>query len=152
MKLESTADVMRQDDVAAQLAAAWNCEWSSMGPYGAFDVYMTRGKKVVALVEIKTTDLRDLGSRPFVYFDLHKYLNLHHAEIVTGIPTFYVYAMNDGIFWVRVADLPVRELDISKRGRADREGLKDAKPTIGVPADRFVRISPKTALVDCGAP
>jgi len=141
MRLEEPRHANREKVVADKIAAEWKCEWEQMGPYSPFDVYLRRGKDMLAIVEIRTRRDRECYSFPTVLLDMDKWFSLMQAEIGLGLRSLYVIAFTDGIWYVRIGRLPVREFVMSWRGRKDRpEAANDLSPVIEVPTSYFRRI------------
>jgi hypothetical protein len=121
MKLEEPKHQKREEIVANKIAAAWNCEWGQMGPYSPFDVYLRRGKNMTAIVEIRTRRDRELNSFSTALLDMDKWFSLMLAEIGLHLPALYVVAFTDGIYYVRIGHLPVRDFKMTWRGRDDQK-------------------------------
>jgi hypothetical protein len=151
-----------QDAVADKLAARWRCQWKGMGPYCPFDVYMMRDKKILSLVEIRTRRDKTHDAYPVVMLDLDKWYVLVGAELgfhkraarralrpgrkLAGI---YVNAFSDGIWFVRIGDLPVNEFSVMYRGRTDRpESPNDRSPVIEIPVEHFRLACPSDGVFE----
>ncbi len=141
MRLEEPRHLIRQKVVAERIARRFKCEWHEMGPYSPFDVYLIRDREIKALVEIKTREDRELNSFSSVMINLDKWFTLMQAEVGLGIAGLFVVAFTDGIWYVRIGQLPVRGFKIVYRGRTDRPDAKnDVMPAIEVPSNQFTRV------------
>lgn len=138
--LEEPHHTEQQLVIAEKLAQAWKCEYDNMGPYSAFDVYLKRDKKIVALAEIRTRGNRTCHEFPTVMIDLDKWFVLMQAEIGLSMPGFFVVAFKDGIYYVRIGTLPVNQYKINYRGRARPQAKNDVSPVIEVPSGEFKRV------------
>ena len=131
----------REVEVANKVAAAWSLQWGQMGPYSPFDVYLRKDKKIVAIAEIRTRRDRECHSYTTALLDLDKWFSLMQAEIALGLPGLYIVAFTDGIWWVRIGRLPVRDFKLEYRGRVDRpQAYNDLSPVIQVPTSYFKRV------------
>ena len=137
MRLEEERHVKREMEVARLVAEKWKCTHNRIGGYSSFDIYFLREKTLVAVAEIKTRH-RLAGSFETVLLNIDKWFPLRQWETGLGIPSFYVVAFTDGIYFTRIGTLNVRDFKLTCRGREDRPGIQnDVRPVIEIPLNRF---------------
>jgi hypothetical protein len=143
MILETQRDIDLENDVANELAKSWNCTHGSMGKFTSFDKFMIRDGKPVALVEIRVRANSSFDKFPNAILDMDKFLSLIVAEITLKLPCFYVLKYTDGIYYVRIGELPAKELSQKVMGRQDRVdmGVKnDNRPVLIIPNVYFKKL------------
>ena len=124
--------------VADWLAARRNYTWRSMGEFHPIDVYFLKDDIIHSLVEIRTRRNLWVRQERFVLMDLDKWFSLMQAEIALHLPSFYVVAARDGVWYVRVGALEVQDFRIVLRGRRDRPHMpNDVCPVLEIPAAKF---------------
>ena len=141
MRLENQTFVNRETVIAEKVAEKWNCSFQRMGPYSPFDIYFLRDNRLCSFAEIRSRRDRELNSFATVLVDLDKWFPLMEAEIYLKVPTFYIIAYTDGIYYVRLADIQVSKYPITYKGRTDRPQAKnDLSPVIEIPSNLFKKI------------
>jgi hypothetical protein len=136
MKFETLGDIDNQESIAEFVSSTWGCNFSRMGEYSPFDFYFHKNKLLKALVEIKVRK-RKLESFPTVFLNLDKFFTLFFSELSIGIAGLFIVKCDDGIFYVRVGNLPVRDYGYFIKGREDRGGFNDIRPVVEIPIKYF---------------
>ncbi len=136
--LETNADRNRESEITEVLCKAWNCTSGSLGPYSPFDRYLYKNSKLSAIIEIKARQNRALKTFDTVYLNLDKYFSLLIGELQLRVPSLYVVAFSDGIYYVKIGQIPAAELNIFIKGREDRPDVKtDVRPALQIPINYF---------------
>lgn len=91
-----------------------------MTAFSEIDYALTRGQNVLALVEVKTRT-NALGAYATYMISAHKIEFGLRWERTFGIPFLLVVEFTDGIYWVKVSEIPFK---VEMGGRRDR-GDKD---------------------------
>ena len=97
---------------------------------------------MVALIEIKARYNRSYESFDTIILNLDKFFTLLLSEIYLSLPAFYVIGFSDGIFYIKVTNIPNEQIVI--KGRTDRPGIaNDIRPAIMIPRNLFKNIANK---------
>jgi hypothetical protein len=144
LKFENDIDREREDHICDVIAKSWRCSWGSMGKFSPFDKYLMRDGRLCALVEIKARLNRNYDSFATIFLNFDKYVTLLTAELFLKMPTFFVIGFSTEIYYVRIGNLPIKELGIFVKGREDRQAFNDIRPTIEIPRQFFKKISALT--------
>jgi hypothetical protein len=129
-------DGRREAEVARILEEHWNCKITSFGDKNAIDMYGTRDGELVSLLEIKGREYTMAATEKWgstLYLSYRKWTALLLGGLGMGVRTFYVWALQDGIGYVRIG--PVAQWEITLGGRTDRGAKNDIEPLVNVPLD-----------------
>lgn len=132
----------RERALAQQLAERWRCSVSEFPALSPIDWYLHRGERLTALGEIKHKQ-RTLAQYPYVYLDVLKYWPMLSGSLTFQVPSLYIVACLDGLYYASVNALI--GLTVHVLGRRDRDDPLDVEPCIAIPIRLFKRVS----LEDC---
>jgi hypothetical protein len=136
--LEEPKHVARERKVADRLAEKWKCSCEQMWQYCPYDLCLRRGSKVFGIAEVRTLT-RTYEQYPSFFIDLDKWFTLWHNETALRMMSFYVVAFTNGVWWVRIGDLPVKAFEVEFIGREDRpDVVNDQRATLKV-STRWLR-------------
>jgi len=140
MNLTTKLDLEREDMVAALLAEAWGCKVKKLGGYDTVDRLLIKDEKVKGVVEIKCRDVQFLVY-PTLYLSVRKYIDLMRWANATRSLPFFVWGLNDGLYYWRLSQrLDGIVCDI--KGRTDRGLENDLEPILQIPNALIKRVGP----------
>src|SRR5215211_1882426 len=132
---QSALDRKNEEEVAALLGKAWNCQVNSFGALSPIDWLAIRNGRPTAVLELKSrTHASD--KYPTVYLNVRKWLALSLASIGMGIPALFVVKFIDAVMWISIAEVDARITRMA--GWPTTEKAKnDIEPIIQVYVDQM---------------
>jgi hypothetical protein len=131
----SMKDAENEAAVADILADAWDCDVHSFGGKDHIDFYAVRDNATVAFMELKVRK-NSSTTYPTVFLALRKWLSLYIAHIHTGLPCIFVVKFTDGIRFINVKDVDLRNR-LTYGGNSRKQAWNDTEPLIEVPIDEM---------------
>ena len=92
----TNVDKHNEQRVENILSTKWNVLFHKYAHYDNIDWWLERGRKTVAVAELKTA----FAHKGFAYLNLRKYLNLKWANEFLKVPAIIIFQFKSGdIYW-----------------------------------------------------
>ena len=135
---KTAADEKSEDQIAAVIEKAWQCECGSFGKLAPVDWFFVRDGRLIGVGELKT---RTHNSKQFgtVFLNVRKWLALLLASNGLGVPSIFVVRFTDTTKWIDVAMINAKSVAIGGCSKIVKS-RNDIEPVIKVPVDQMAVI------------
>lgn len=132
---ETGADLGREQAFIAKICDEWQCESHKLSIKSGADYALTRGKPIVAWVEIKCrTNTKNAFSTYNISLD--KLMKLRDLARHTALPAMLCVRWSDVDGYLDIGST-TRDLEFAIWGRYDRGDNQDIEPSVLIPIEEF---------------
>lgn len=124
-------DRQAERDVAARLAAAWDCRIVSFGALAPVDWYAERNGRLIGVLELKSRSVAK-SQYSTVFLNVRKWLALQLASVGLRCPALFVVKFTDAVLWSKLRDIDAGDVKVLGCSRFVKS-VNDMEPVIEVP-------------------
>ena len=138
---ETKEHLLQERNIASMIGHLWNCETRKLPITYHLDFILSRNRKALGFMEIKSRSNRsssEVDRMGGYLINLSKIEKAKSLTKITGLPFFLVVEFSDGIFAARFNEIP--NFDIFIGGRKDRNDWQDIEPVVLINMNLFKQL------------
>ena len=130
----TNVDKHNEQRVENILSTKWNVLFHKYAHYDNIDWWLERGRKTVAVAELKTA----FAHKGFAYLNLRKYLNLKWANEFLKVPAIIIFQFKSGdIYWKDINKIEGNSVILGSKIMKSRN---DIEPGISIPVETLNKV------------